>query len=455
MLNLQYSSDYFKQICADVIKISQNKLGVTQVLVDISESNELNVDVRNQNIETLEQAQTQNLNVTIFKGLRSGSASTCDLSMASINNVIDAAFRIASYTSEDEFSGLPNKEDLCEESVDCSLYHPWDIKTEQAIDIAKQMEQELYNNPKIVNSDGCSVTSVNNHFILANSLGFMNGYHYSSHYFGANAIASISKNDTNSMQTGDHSSLKRSASDLLSPLEVAKKAAKKAADKVGAKKISTRKSAVIFEYNIARELISIILQAISGVAQYKKHSFLLNSINQKILPDFLSISEDPFINKGIASNPFDNHGVKVHKANIIENGIIKQYLLSTYSARKLKLFNNGHAGGAHNICLDISQSVDNNKVHKDLSDMLKHMHTGLLVTEVFGQGLNIITGDYSKGASGFWVENGVIAYPVEEITIAGNLKNMLANIAAVAINAEVGRITTGPIMLESMMIAGN
>ena len=349
-------------------------------------------------------------------------------------------------------SGLPNKEDLATDFFDCDLYHPWDIETSEAIQISKEMEEELYKHKDITNSDGCGFATDYGHFVMANTLGFMHGYSYSRHGLWASAIAG--KDDK--MQSDGWSSDKRCASMLDNHINIAKSAAKRAADKLNAQKLTTRQCPVIFEAPIARGLLSGMLSALGGRAQYQKNSFLLDSIGTQILPDFLSLYENPFVPKALSSTPFDDDGVKVHQRFVVKDGIIQDYFLGAYSARKLGRQNTGNAGGNHNLYLQANANTPNydDKVLPDLASLLKLMGTGLLVTDTMGQGFNITTGDYSKGASGFWVENGVIAYPVEEITIAGNLKDMLQNITAIGLDTYEASLNMGSILLDNMSIAG-
>jgi len=450
MAHFQYTKEQFEQICEQVLDLSKKKIDISHICVEISEGTELGIDVRNQNIETLEHSQSQNISITIYKGQKIGHASSGDFSKKSLESIIDAAFHIATYTSEDPNSGLPNQEDLATDIIDCDIYHPWDIETKDAIEIAKNMESALYENKGITNSEGCSVSTDSGHFILANSMGFMHGYQYSRHAVSASAIAG--KNDK--MQSDSWHSDKRCAKDLDDPVNVARIAAQRAVAKIGAKKISTRVCPIVFEAPIAKTLIRGMLAALTGSAQYQKNSFLLDSIGQRILPEFLSLYEDPFILKGISSSPFDEDGVKVNSSYIIKDGLIQQYLLNTYSAKKLNLPNNGHAGGNHNLHLEYNPTA-NGKIFTDLDALLKNMDTGLLVTDLMGQGLNITNGNYSKGASGFWIEKGIIAYPVEEITIAGNLKDMLQNIAGISIDEHVSSIINGSILLDNMTISGS
>ncbi len=456
MTKFDYTNEQLKEVCQTILQLSKQKNGVSDACVSISEDNSLSVDVRQQNIETLEQSQSKAISLTIYKNQKVGHASSSDFSLVSLQNIVDAAYNIATYTSEDVYAGLPNQEDLAEEFFDCNLYNPWSIDADETIKLAIEMEHAVYDNKNIVNSDGCGVSTSNGHFMLANTLGFMDGYAHSSHQLWANAIAG-KKNDSNSMQSESWSSYKRCPQLLQNHKEIATIAASKASSKLNAKKLTTRTCPVIFEAPIAGGLIRAILSALSGSNQYQKNSFLLDSIGKQILPSYLTLHEDPFVLKGLASSAFDEDGVKTHAKNIINDGIIETYLLSTYTARKLKLPVTGHAGGSHNLYLkhnNPNNSDNNASFCIDLNTLMKKMGNGLLITDTMGQGLNIITGDYSKGASGFWIENGVIAYAVDEITIAGNMKTMLQNIVAIAADEYHGSLTTGSILLEQMTIAG-
>ncbi len=452
MTKFQYSQEQLKEICGQVLDISKQKDGVTHADAAISEDITLSLSVRQNNIENLEHAQNQGIGVTIYNGHKVGHASSADFSLNAIHNMVEAAYNIAKYTNEDPYSGLPEPEDLATEFFDCDLYHPWSIETDKAIEISKEMEEELYKNKLITNSEGCGFGSDSGHFVMANTLGFMHGYQYTKHSLWASAIAG--KDD--GMQSDGWSSDKRCYLMLDNHLDIAKIAANRAAQKLNAQKLTTRQCPVIFESTIARKILSGMLSALGGRSQYQKNTFLLDSIGQKILPDFLSLYENPFVPNGLSSTPFDDDGAKVYQRYVVKDGIIQDYFLSAYSARKLGRKNTGHAGGNHNLYLQADKSIKDfdSKVLPNLAALLKTMGTGLLVTETMGQGFNITTGDYSKGASGFWVENGVIAYPVEEITIAGNLKNMLQNIVAISLDTYEASLNTGSILFENMSIAG-
>ncbi len=454
MANLQYNTQQFQEITERILNIAKNKADVSHACVQISEDQALDVSVRQNQIENVEHAHTQQVNISIYIKHKVGHASGSAFDDASLNNMIDAAYHIAKYTNEDVYAGLAEQDDLAlgNDLFDCDLNHPWHLNTAQAITLAKDMENIVYTYPHIHKSEGCGVGTHSGHFMLANTLGFCGGYPYSNHNLWANAIAS----KDGKMQSDSWSSNKRCPLLLETPQAVAHKAAKRAQDKLDARKLSTRKCPVIFEASIAAGILYPIFSALGGRAQYQKNSFLLDAVGTQILPRFLSLYENPFVKKGLSSGPFDDDGVKVNARFNVENGIIQHYFLSAYSARKLGLKNTGHAGGTHNIYLQSNaQHIDaTNKIFTDLDALLKHMHTGLLITDVMGQGVNITTGDYSKGASGFWVENGIIMHAVEEITIAGNIKDMLLNIQGVALDTYEGRMHTGSILLENMTVAG-
>jgi PmbA protein len=458
MIKFEYSSDELKELCEYTLKTCLEKKGITNALVSISDNNSLSIDVRTQNIETLEQSQEQSISITVYKEQQVGYSSSSDFSISSINSIIDAAYHIATYTSVDKCAGLPNAQDLAtnEDMRECELYHPWDIDASQAIKIATEMEDAVYANDSIINSDGCGLSTNNGQFVMANTLGFMQGYAYSNHSIWANAIAGY-KDDVDSMQSESWYSQKRCSKSLENYLSISKIAAERAKAKLNPQKISTRSCPVIFESTIASKLFGGLLAAISGNNQYQKNSFLLDSIGQQILPNYLSIYENPFLLKGMSSACFDSDGVRTKQTHIVKDGIIQTFILSTYSSRKLNMPVTGHAGGCHNLELQYNTEPKYSEhICPDLNALMQKMGTGLLVTDTMGQGLNIVTGDYSKGASGFWVENGIILYPVNEITIAGNLKSMLQNIVAIANDIyEGGSILTGSILIDNMMIAGS
>ena len=420
-------------------------MGATACEVDVSEGFGQSVSVRRQEVETIEYNRDKGLGVTAYVGQRRGHASSSDFSPAAVRASVEAALSIARFTAEDDCAGLPEAGLLAKKTMDLDLYHPGDIAVEASIDIARRCEQAAFDvSPMIRNSEGATVSAQTSHFVSANSLGFMGGFATSRHYVSCSVIAGAGED----MQRDDWYVSQRDARKFPDAATVGDYAARRALSRLGARKLKTRKCPVIFEAPLATGLVGSFVHAISGGALYRKTSFLVDSLGRQLFPDFVQISERPHIRGGFASSPFDDDGVATHDREVVKDGVLQGYFLSTYSARKLGLQTTGNAGGAHNLLVRPGRH--------DLKGLLREMGTGLLVTELLGQGVNYVTGDYSRGAAGYWVEKGEIAYPVEEITIAGNLREMLRGIAAIGNDIEVrGSKQVGSILVERMTIAGN
>jgi PmbA protein len=419
--------------------------GATACEVDVSEGFGQSVSVRRQEVETIEYNRDKGLGVSVYIGQRRGHASSSDFSLAAVRASVEAALSIARFTAEDDCAGLPDAKLLATKAMDLDLFHPWDISVEAAIEIARRCEQAAFDvSPMVKNSEGASVSAQTSHFVSANSLGFMGGFATSRHYMSCSVIAGESED----MQHDDWYVSQRDARKFPDAATVGDYAARRALSRLGARKLKTRKCPVIFEAPLATGLIGSFVHAISGGALYRKTSFLVDSLGQQLFPDFVQISERPHVRGGFASSPFDDDGVATHDREVVKNGVLQGYFLSTYSARKLGLQTTGNAGGAHNLLVQPGRH--------DLKGLLREMGSGLLVTELLGQGVNYVTGDYSRGAAGYWVEKGEIAYPVEEITIAGNLREMLRGISAIGNDIEVrGSKQVGSILVERMTIAGS
>jgi PmbA protein len=419
--------------------------GATACEVDVSEGFGQSVSVRRQEVETIEYNRDKGLGVSVYIGQRRGHASSSDFSPAAVRASVEAALSIARFTAEDDCAGLPEARLLATKTMDLDLFHPWSIPVEEAIAIARRCEQAAFDvSPMIRNSEGASVSAQTSHFVSANSLGFMGGFATSRHYVSCSVIAGEGED----MQRDDWYVSQRDPRKFPDAATVGDYAARRALSRLGARKLKTRRCPVIFEAPLATGLIGSFVHAISGGALYRKTSFLLDSLGQRLFPDFVRISERPHIRGGFASSPFDDDGVATHDREVVKDGVLQGYFLSTYSARKLGLQTTGNAGGAHNLLVQPGRH--------DLKGLLREMGSGLLVTELLGQGVNYVTGDYSRGAAGYWVEKGEIAYPVEEITIAGNLREMLRGIAAIGNDVEVrGSKQVGSILVERMTIAGN
>ncbi|MCP1571886.1 PmbA protein [Herbaspirillum rubrisubalbicans] len=447
-----HSQDQLKQLAQDVLRYARDK-GASDAAVDISEGSGLSVAVRKGKIETIEQNKDKGIGVTVFLGdgrqVRRGNASTSDFSQQALKETVEAAYNIARFTSIDDCAGLPEAEMLEMAPRDLKLFSPWNISAEEAVALAQRCETAaLETDARISNSEGAGVYAQHSHFIAANSRGFMGGYPFSRHTISVTPIAGTGAG----MQRDDWHSSKRDPKQLAQPEAIGRYAAERALARLNARKLSTRKCPVLFEAPLAAGLLGAFVQAVSGGALYRKSTFLLDSLGQQVFPEHIQILEDPHVIGGVGSAPFDEEGVRTVKREVVKDGVVQGYFLSTYSARKLGMQTTGNSGGSHNLTLTskLTTRADTFK------GMLKKMGTGLLVTELMGQGVNYVTGDYSRGASGYWVENGVIQYPVEEITIAGNMKEMLRQIVAVGNDTLIrGSKETGSILLENMTIAGD
>ncbi len=439
----QEEQNVIKNIVQDLLDEAK-KQGASAAEAGLSQETGLSVSVRLGDVETIEHHCSQGLGVTVYFGQRKGSASTTDLSPASIKETVSAACSIARYTSEDEFSGLPDKELLATEFPDLDLNHPWHLGTENAIELALECEEAARNfHADITNSEGASINTHQGNYVMGNSLGFLHGYPTTRHSLSCSVLAQRG----DSMQRDYWYSVARNAINLESPKEIGKKAAERVLRRLEGRSLSTRQCSVLYSAEIASGLLASFIGAISGGNLYRKSSFLLNALDTQVFPEFIRIYEQPHLKGALGSAAYDGEGIATKSRDIVSDGILRSYVLSTYSARKLGLQSTGNAGGVRNLSITTS--------NLDLKAMLKQLGTGLLVTELMGQGVNILTGDYSRGAAGFWVENGEIQYPVEEITIAGNLKDMLKNIVSVGNDIDYrGNVRTGSILVERMSIAG-
>lgn len=443
-----YTQDQLKQIAQDVLRFARHK-GATDTAVEISEGWGLSVGVRCGKIETIEQNKDKGIAVTVFIGQQRGNAGTSDFSTDALQATVDAAYNIARFTAPDDCAGLPDADMLERHPPELKLFYPWKINAEEAIYLAKRCEAAAFEvDAHITNSEGAGIHAHQSHFVAANSIGFLAGYASSRHSV---AVAPIAGRGAH-MQRDHWYSSARNAKKLAQPEAVGQYAAQRALSRLHARKLSTRQCPVLFEAPLAVGLVGALVQAVSGGALYRKSTFMLDSLGKTVFPSHIQLVEDPHIIGAAGSSPFDGEGVKTKKRDVVKNGVLKGYFLSTYSARKLGMKTTGNAGGSHNL----SFTSNLTKPRDNLTAMLKKMGTGLLVTELMGQGVNYMTGDYSRGASGFWVENGVIQYPVEEITIASNLADMFKQIVAVGSDTIVrGTKQTGSILIENMMVAGN
>ncbi|WP_374581537.1 metalloprotease PmbA [Pseudoduganella sp.] len=443
-----YSQDQLKQLARDVLQYAREQ-GGSDAAVEISEGSGLSVSVRKSKIETIEQNRDKGIGVTVFIGQKRGNASTSDFSTASLKATVEAAYNIARFTAEDDCAGLAEEELLEKNPQDLKLFYPWPISTEEAVALAQRAEAAAFAvDPRVTNSEGAGVHVQQSHFVSANSRGFIGGYPYSRHTLSVTPIAGKGAK----MQRDDWYTSVRDPKKMASPEAVGRYAAERSLARLNARKLTTRTCPVLFEAPLAAGLLGAFVQATSGGALYRKSSFLIDSLGKPVFPSHIQVKEDPHVVGGIGSAPFDEEGVRTQKRDVVKNGVLQGYFLSTYSARKLGMKTTGNAGGSHNLTITSSLT----KKGDDFEAMLRKMGTGLLVTELMGQGTNYVTGDYSRGASGYWVENGVIQYPVEEITIAGNMKEMFQDIVGIGTDTLVrGTKQTGSILIEKMVVAGN
>lgn len=430
-------------IIHDLLLEAKNQ-GASSADAGLSVDNGLSVSVRLGEVETIEHHCSQGLGVTVYFGQKKGSASSTDLSPKSITETVTAACSIARYASEDKFSGLPDPSKLATEFKDLDLYHPWDIDADKAINLAISCEDSARQyHSDISNSEGASVDSYAGIRVHGNSLGFLHGYPSSRHSISCSVLGERK----GEMERDYWYSVARNQQNLDPAEFIGKRAAERTLQRLGAQSLSTRKSPVLYSADIASGLIGSFLGAISGGSIYRKASFLLDSLDTKIFPEFINLYEQPHLPSALGSAQYDAEGVITQAHKIVTNGIVNTYLLSSYSARKLGQQTTGHAGGVRNLSMTTSS--------QNFTQLLKQMDTGLLVTELMGQGVNPVTGDYSRGASGFWIEQGIIQYPVQGITIAGNLKGMFQNIIAIGNDIDYrGNIRSGSILIEEMAIAG-
>lgn len=438
-----YSLDDLKQITCDIL--GRAKLaGATACEAEVSEGFGQNVTVRQGDVETIEYNRDKGLGVTVYIGHQRGHASSSDLSPKALKDAVDAAVSIARYTASDPYSGLAEASLLAKHSLDLDLYHPWDMPVESAIELGKACEAAALGfDPRITNSEGATISTQESLFVYGNSLGFLNGYPTSRHAISCAVIA-----EDSSMQRDYWYTTARDPRDLDPADAVGRKAGERSVRRLGARKIDTAEMPVIFEAPVAAGLIGNFVSAISGGSLYRKASFLLDSLGQQVFAPHVQIAEEPHLAKGLASSPFDNEGVATQPRLVVRDGVLEGYMLSSYSARKLGMTSTANAGGNHNLIVSDGAG--------DLAAMLKQMNRGVLVTELLGHGTNLVTGDYSRGAAGFWVDQGEIQYPVEEITVAGNLRAMLKDIVAIGNDAVVrGSKQCGSILVGRMMVAGN
>ena len=445
-----YRTEQFQQIVEDSLALAR-KLGASDAGAEASEGVGLSVSVRMGELENVERNRDKSLGVSVYLGQRRGNASTSDFSPAAIRQTVQAAYDIARFTAEDPAAGPPDAEDLAtpeEAARDLDLFHPWAIDAAGAAEIARRCEAAaLAVDRRITNSEGAGVSAQQAHFWAGNTRGFRGGYASSRHHVSVSPIAGRGK----AMQRDAWYSSMRDARELAAPEAVGRYAAERALARLKSRRVATGEVPVLFESTVAAGLLGAYVQATSGGALYRKASFLVGCLGASVLAEHIDIAEDPHIPKGKGSAPFDDEGVHTRPRTVVAGGVVQGYFLSSYSARKLGMRTTGHAGGSQNLALTsrLTQPGD------DLDAMLRKLDRGLFVTELMGQGVNHVTGDYSRGAAGFWVEGGRIVHPVHEVTIAGNLREMFRDI--VAIGADVytqGSKSIGSVLLRRMKLAG-
>ncbi|SEM68602.1 metalloprotease PmbA [Nitrosomonas marina] len=433
-----------EQIACDILDHAKRG-GASACETHVSDGFGQTVTVRKNEVETIEYNRDKGLSVTVYIGQKRGNASTSDFTPQAISETVSAALSIARHTATDDCAGLADPELLARSFPDLDLYHPWNLPVEKAIELARNCEQSAFAiDARITNSEGASISTDESQFVYANSLGFVGGCPYSRHSMSCVAIA-----EQNGAKQRDYwYSVARDVQDLESVEQIGRKAGERTVTRLGARQIPTCEVPVLFEAPVAASLLGHFASAVSGSNLYRKSTFLLNSMGQQIFGGNINIREWPHLPKGLASSAFDDEGVATATRNVVENGIVQGYFLSSYSARKLGMQTTGNAGGVHNLMIENGEPVG-------FDVLLKQMNRGLLVTELMGHGINTVTGDYSRGASGYWVENGEISFPVEEITIAGNLKDMFLGIAAIGNDVVVrGSKLSGSILIDHMTVAG-
>jgi PmbA protein len=420
--------------------------GASQAEAAVSQDTGLSVGVRLGEVETLEHQRDRSMGVTVYFGSRKGSASTADFSLEAVRATVAKACSIARFTAEDACSGLADAALMARSPEDLDLSHPWNLSADRAIEIAKSCEAAALGfDARINNSEGASIGTHQGLHVYGNTHGFVGGYPTTSHSLSCVVLAGVGED----MQRDYWYSSSRDWRELEPAEAIGRESARRTIARLDPRKLSTRRAPVLFVPEIARGLIGNFAAAIRGSSQYRQSSFLLDSVGQQIFPVGFSIAERPHIHKAMGSAPFDDEGVATHDRELVADGILTGYILSSYSARKLKLQTTGNAGGSHNLIVAPNLAGG-------MQAMLRTLGTGLLVTELMGQGVNMVTGDYSRGAAGFWVENGALQYPVAEITVAGNLREMLKGIAAVGDDVDVrGGTRVGSILVQEMTIAGD
>ncbi len=446
-----YRRDQFQQIVEDTLALAR-QLGASDAGAEVSEGVGLSVSVRKGELENVERNRDKSLGVSVYLGQRRGNASTSDFSVEALRQTVQAAYDIARFTAEDPAAGLPEADDLAtmaEAARDLDLFHPWAIDAAAAAELARRCEDAALKTHKLItNSEGAGVSAQQAHFWAGNTRGFRGGYASSRHYLSVSAIAGRGRD----MQRDGWYTSMRDAADLAAPEVVGRYAAERTLARLKSRNVATAEVPVLFESPVASGLLGAYVQATSGGSLYRKTSFLVDCLGKRVWPQHVDIVEDPHQPKGKGSAPFDDEGVRTRARQVVKGGVVQGYFLSSYSARKLDMKTTGHAGGSQNLAMTSRQT----RPGDDLDAMLRKLHRGLFVTELMGQGVNYVTGDYSRGAAGFWVEGGRIVHPVHEVTIAGNLRQMFKNVAAIGADVyNSGSKSVGSVLVSRMTLAGS
>ena len=444
LITTESSQATLQTIAAEVLALAKSH-GATSAEVNISDEKGFSVSVRQGDVDTVIYNKDKQLDITVYFGHKTGSASTTDIRKPALQEIVAAACTIAKYSDEDPCGGLADKERMCSYFPDLDLYHPWAITPNRAIEMALDCEkQALACDKRLVNSDGAFLETHQGCYVYANTHGFNHVFPVTGHALGCSLIAK----QGNDMQRDGESTYALDYRDLKTMEEVAQKAAARTITRLGSRKLATQKAPVIFISEEAAGLIGLFVSAISGGSLYRKSTFLVDSLGEPVFQDFVHIHEQPLIKKGLASSSYDNDGVATQAKDFVKGGVVESYVLGSYSARQLKMQTTGNAGGVFNLTVDPHDM--------SLKALLKEMDKGFLVTELMGQGINLVTGDYSRGAAGFWVEHGEIQFPVHEVTIAGNLRQMFKGITKIANDIDSkNTIRVGSLLIDEMMIAGD
>lgn len=430
-------------IAAQAVDIARRH-GADQAEVGVSYEEGLSVTVRMAELESVERQRDRGLAVTVYRNKRKGSASTTDFSAAGVEETVRKALSIGSFTAPDEFAGLAEASEMAVGLKDLDLYHPWDIDVDQATDLAMRTESAARSaDARIVNSEGATVTSGVGYRVYANSHGFLGGYPTSTHSLSCRVVAK----EGESLEGDYWYALSRTPAELETPESVGAEAARRTVRRLNARTVATCRVPVIYPPELAKGLFGHLVAAVRGTAQYRRASFLLDAVGQQVLPEYVDIDEDPFIPRAFGSTAFDAEGVATKRRRLVDRGVLQGYVLSSYSGRRLGLPTTGNAGGAHNLIVKPTAGA--------LAELIASCEQGFVVGELLGQGVNTVTGDYSRGAAGFWVERGEIVHPVHEVTLAGNLREMLRQIQAIGSDIDIrGSVRCGSVLIDGLTLAG-